>query len=280
MKRGQHHVLCVDDDSSVLNSLKRLLRKEDYRLLTTTSTSEALSIMNDFDVSLIISDQRLQEESGIEFLASVKDKHPDTVRVVLSGYTNIDTITEAINKGHIYKMILKPWNDQKLKLDIRQSLEQYELLQTNKELHKTIIDQNEELKTINENLERLVRERTKDLEIQYKALELTRAMLDDLPYPVIGVSSEMMIVYKNKKSCSLTDINSICIGSRTSESFSEELEEKISHVLETSQMAYIADHPFCGKKYNFKICALSNHFEGKGIVMTLVESDSLNGARL
>ena len=147
---------------------------------------------------MIISDQRMPEMSGTELMAKVKELYPDMIRIILTGYTDVDTITESINKGHIYKFFLKPWNDQSLVLEIRQALEQYDLVQTNKALHQKVLEQNETFRQINDNLENLVTERTREVEIQNQALALSHAILEDLPVPIIGVSTELMIVLINK----------------------------------------------------------------------------------
>jgi response regulator RpfG family c-di-GMP phosphodiesterase len=269
MKSRCHTVLCVDDEVQILNSLKRLLRKEDYNLLTASSAAEGILVMNENDVSLVISDQRMPGESGIEFLTTIKRIYPEVIRILLSGYTDIDTITESVNKGHIYKLILKPWNDQNLILDIRQSLEQYELIQTNKALHKTVMEQNEELRVINDNLEMLVNMRTKDLEIQNKALQLSRVMIDDMPFPIIGISQEMIIVYKNKKACLLTDSTGFTVGSDISSSITAELMEKIRVALSYCVPLLVENISFFGKKYTFNICPLSEEFQGDGVFLVL-----------
>ncbi len=134
MNENRHTVLCVDDEKIILKALKRLLRKEDYRILTASSGEEGLKVMEENDVHMVISDQRMPEMNGTEFLAALKIKYPDVIRIMLSGYTEVDSITESINKGHIYKFLLKPWNDHNLKLEIKQALEQYDLIQANKKL--------------------------------------------------------------------------------------------------------------------------------------------------
>ena len=141
----QHTILCVDDEPNILHSIKRLLRREGYRLLTAQNAKEGLEILQENEIHLVISDQRMPEMSGTEFFAQVKIRYPDVIRVILSGYTDVDSITESINKGHIYKFLLKPWNDQNLKMEIKQALEQYDLIQTNKKLHAKVIVQNKEL---------------------------------------------------------------------------------------------------------------------------------------
>ena len=146
MNPEQHTVLCVDDEENILNSLKRLLRKESYKLMTARSGTEGLKLLEENDVNLVICDQRMPGMSGIDLMAQVNAEYPDVIRIVLTGYTDVDAITESINKGHIYKFLLKPWNDQNLKMEIRQALEQYELVQANKRLHEQVLEQNNELK--------------------------------------------------------------------------------------------------------------------------------------
>ncbi len=101
-------LLIVDDEENILHSLKRLLRKENYRILTATSGGDGLEILKEHDVHLVVTDQRMPGMSGTEFLAKVKENYQEVIRIVLSGYTEVDSITESINKGHIYKFMLKP----------------------------------------------------------------------------------------------------------------------------------------------------------------------------
>lgn len=146
-------ILCVDDEPSIINALRRLFRREGYRFLSAASGQEGLKILKANEVQIVVSDQRMPEMSGTEFLARVKETNPDALRIVLTGYIDIDSITESINKGHIYKFFLKPWNDQNLKLEIKQAFEQHELIQANKQLANTVVKQNELLSSINENIE-------------------------------------------------------------------------------------------------------------------------------
>ena len=269
MNDFQHTVLFIDDEENILHSLKRLLRKEEYRILTANSGADGLEILKENNIHLVVTDQRMPGMSGTEFLAKVKEKYPEVIRIVLSGYTEVDTITESINKGHIYKFMLKPWNDQNLKLEIKQALEQYDLMQVNKTLHEKLIEKNEELKKINENLELLVRERTMDIEIQNQALELSRAILEDLPIPVMGISSEMMIVLINRKVEALSLNNKrIEIGKKLIDCFSSDVEEKIAGVFTTGTCGSLAGYRISETTYDLNFIPLSGRFRGKGVVMT------------
>ena len=276
MNDFQHTVLFVDDEVNILHSLKRLLRKEAYRILTATSGADGLEILKENDIHLVVTDQRMPGLSGTEFLAKVKEKYPEVIRIVLSGYTEVDSITESINKGHIYKFMLKPWNDQNLKLEIKQALEQYDLMQVNKTLHEKLIEKNTELKKINENLEVLVKERTKDFEIQNQALELSRAILEDLPIPVMGVSSEMNIVLINRKVEALSlNGKHVEIGKKLTEYFSSDVEDKIADALTADTCSKLAKYRILNTTYDLNLIPLSGRFRGKGVVMTL--SPSLPG---
>ena len=270
MDEHQHTILCVDDEENILHSLKRLLRREGYRFLTASSGAEGLNLLKENDVHLVITDQRMPEMSGTDFLAKVKDKHPDVLRVVLTGYTDVDSITESINKGHIFKFFLKPWNDQNLKLEIKQALEQYDLIQANRGLNAKVVEQNEELKRINENLESLVQERTKDLEIQNQALELSHAILEDMPLPIIGVSAEQMIVLINREVNSLLGSNKgIEIGKMLSDYFSSDVAEKMSEALASNRSQVLKGYRLSDRAYDIDLAPLSGRFQGKGVIMAL-----------
>jgi CheY-like chemotaxis protein len=119
--RRERTLLLVDDEPDILNSLKRLLRRSGYRILTAGSAAEGLELLALNDVQVIVSDQRMPIMSGSEFLSRVKSLYPDTMRIVLSGYTELAALTDAINRGAIYKFITKPWDDDELREVIREA---------------------------------------------------------------------------------------------------------------------------------------------------------------
>ena len=275
MNDYKHTVLLVDDEEKIVNSLKRLLRKEGYQLITASSGAEGLKVLEENDVHLVISDQRMPQMSGTEFFATVREQYPDAIRIILTGYTEVDSITESINKGHIYKFFLKPWNDQNLKLEIKSALEQYDLIQANKRLNERVVEQNEELKRINENLEMLVKKRTTELEIQNQALELSRAILEELTLPIIGVSAEGLIAVINREAKSLS-INGqgIEIGKEINDYFSPVVKEKIISTLETDTTQIIKDYQVSGIAYDIDVTPLSGKFRDKGVILSLKEVEN------
>lgn len=121
-------ILFVDDDEKVLNSLRRGLLDEPYRTLYANSGKEALEILEKNEVHIIVTDMRMPEMSGLELLGIVKEKYPNIVRLVLSGYTQINTLLMAINQGEIFKFITKPWKlEEEFKSVLKQAVDYYNL---------------------------------------------------------------------------------------------------------------------------------------------------------
>jgi diguanylate cyclase (GGDEF)-like protein len=124
--RPERTVLLLDDEENVLRSLARLFRRDGYNILTASSVREAFDLLASNAVQVIVSDQRMPDMTGTEFLARVRDLYPDTIRMVLSGYTDLATITEAINLGAIYRFLTKPWNDDELREHIQAAFRAHE----------------------------------------------------------------------------------------------------------------------------------------------------------
>ncbi|MDC4226376.1 MAG: response regulator [Candidatus Manganitrophus sp.] len=122
-------------------------------------------------VALIISDHRMPEMEGTEFLAKVRERNPDIMRIMLTGYADMKAAVEAINQSQVYRYISKPWNDDDFRLTVREALRQFDLVQSNRELNELVQEQNKELYDINRSLESKVRERTKELETKNLELE-------------------------------------------------------------------------------------------------------------
>ena len=121
-------VLLVDDEEQILRSLKRGLIDEPYKTFFANGGREALEILQQNEVHVIVTDMRMPEMSGLDLLRIVKEKYPHIVRMVLSGYTQITTLLTAINQGEIYKYITKPWKlEEEFKPAVRQAIEHYDL---------------------------------------------------------------------------------------------------------------------------------------------------------
>ena len=168
-----HTILLVDDEASILKALKRLFRREGYRILTAEGGQQALDLLGQMDhpVSLIISDQRMPGMNGATFLARSMDLCPDAMRFLLTGYSDMDAVVDAVNKGKINKYLAKPWNDGEILLLVREALAQVELKLENIRLTALTQRQNQELADLNKSLEEKVNERTWALKYQNKMLK-------------------------------------------------------------------------------------------------------------
>jgi CheY-like chemotaxis protein len=113
--RDEPTLLIIDDEPYVLKSLNRCLRNKGYRILTAGSAEEAFRLLAGTKVHIILSDQRMPVMSGTQFLKEVRKLYPDTIRMIISGYIDLSTVTEAINEGAVYKFLTKPWNDEALR---------------------------------------------------------------------------------------------------------------------------------------------------------------------
>ena len=158
-------VLLVDDEESILNSLRRLLRGQPYDVVLATSGAQALEIMATRPIDLVMSDARMPGMDGATLLAEVHRLYPATSRILLTGYADLTTIIKAINDGQIHRYIGKPWNDEELQLVLQQTLE-------HQRLERLARDQTEQLKLLNATLEKRVAARTAELQQTADMLDL------------------------------------------------------------------------------------------------------------
>lgn len=156
-------VLCVDDEANILSALRRLFRPCGYVVTVAASGEEGLAILDQTPFDLVISDMRMPGMSGAQFLEEVSTRWPDTMRLLLTGYADIDSTIDAVNKGRIFHYVSKPWDDKALLLIVRHALERKQLERDKARLEALTAQQNEELKDVNASLELKVMERTVEL---------------------------------------------------------------------------------------------------------------------
>lgn len=145
----KHTILCVDDEVDNVDALERLFRRK-YRVLKSTSGPEALELMKKNDVTVIISDQRMPHLTGVELLAESIKLHPNAIRILLTGYTDIDSVVAAINAGQIYRYVTKPWDPVDLANAIDKAVERYELGEELVEKNRALQKAYEELQTLDQ----------------------------------------------------------------------------------------------------------------------------------
>ena len=190
-------LLLVDDEENILSALKRLLRRDGYTILTAAGAEAGLEVLARHPVDVIVSDQRMPGMSGVEFLRRVKTLHPETVRLVLSGYTDLQAVTDAINEGAIYKFLTKPWDDGILRANIDEAFRQKEMADENRRLHIEVALSNSQMASVNEQLTKLLA--TKDLQVlrDEASLDIAQEVLQQLPWPIIGIDDEGTVALAN-----------------------------------------------------------------------------------
>ncbi len=265
---SDYTILCVDDEENVLKSLKRLFLEEDWELITADSGKLGLEVLREKEVHLIIADFRMPEMTGVEFLKEAKEIRPEAIRIILSGFADVDAIVRAINEGEIYKFISKPWNDEELKLAVRRSLEQFELIQENSGLNEKIKAQNEELRTLNENLEAKVQERTAALQLRNQALSLAQDMLEQLPIGIVGISMGEEIALINSEMISIFGlVGKPVLGMKMGKYFPEPVQEYIKATLQTGNSRELKEYRHNGRILSLTTRVIDDFKEPKGVML-------------
>ncbi|MDD2366050.1 MAG: response regulator [Desulfuromonadaceae bacterium] len=142
------NILLVDDEANVLKAIRRALIDEPLDIMLAESAEEALEKMKRGHFKVVVSDERMPAMQGSEFLAIVKDLHPHTVRILLTGHATLEAAMNAVNKGEIYRFFCKPWDDTDLKFAIRSAVEKFDLEAENRRLLATVKDQAMEIKVL------------------------------------------------------------------------------------------------------------------------------------
>lgn len=178
-QQAQHcaTLLLVDDEENILKSLRRLLRHEPYQILTASGGEQALQLLRQQSVDLIISDARMPGMDGATLLAEVQQRWPECVRILLTGQADLSTTIKAINQGQIYRYISKPWNDDELRLTVRQALAFQRSERERQRLEQLTQEQNLRLQELNATLEQRVIARTAELQQTADMLDLAYAEL-------------------------------------------------------------------------------------------------------
>jgi signal transduction histidine kinase len=164
MGQKRHTLLIVDDEPDVLDSLRHQFHRS-YRVLTRTTGMEAVEILETDEVELILSDQRMPGMTGDQLLRRARELKPDAIRMLFTGYADIQAVISAVNEGHIFRYILKPWDSTELEGIIRQGVEQYDLLADRRRLISELQSTNVQLLAANEDLARAGKLKTAFIEV-------------------------------------------------------------------------------------------------------------------
>lgn len=152
---SQVKILCVDDEPNILSALRRTLTSFGYHVIAAESGQEGLRALQREEVQLVISDMRMPGMDGVSFLEYVSVRWPDTVRVLLTGYSSLESTIDAVNRGHVYCYIAKPWDDDDLKVTVSQALSYHDVLMENKRLADQVRAQQDQMQEQQREIDRL-----------------------------------------------------------------------------------------------------------------------------
>lgn len=171
-------ILFVDDEENILRSLQRLFMDEEVEVFTASSGAKGLEILaREGEVGVIVSDQRMPEMTGVDFLAKSKAISPQSIRILLTGYADVNAAIDAINRGGTFRYLNKPWNDEELVQTVMGAMKMYRLLTENKRLAAVVKKQNAELQKWNTELESIVQEQTMELQKSYDSVRAINSKL-------------------------------------------------------------------------------------------------------
>ena len=205
-------LLIVDDEANILAALGRLFRRDGYHLLRAESGRAALEILAEHEVGVILSDQRMPDMSGVQFLREARERWPDTVRIMLSGYTELSSVTDSVNQAAIYKFLTKPWDDDALRETVRKAFQLYRVTQENTRLNAALLEANDALAHWNLELEQRVARKTKEALRNLNVLRASQEILAHLPMPVLGIDPDGYLVMANRAAETMLGVSSVFLG--------------------------------------------------------------------
>ena len=211
-------LLLVDDEPNIVTSLTRLLRRDGYRIYSASSGNEGLALLAQHpETGVIIADQRMPGMTGVAFLNEVKTLYPDTVRIVLSGYTELVSVTDAINRGAIYKFLTKPWEDDLLRANVAEAFNRHEMVRENQRLSDELKVVNAALIIANRKLEQNIAVKTDQLTRNMDVLNVSQEILERLPIAVLGVGEDGIIAVANALAREIFSDGGLLLGAQATE---------------------------------------------------------------
>jgi EAL domain-containing protein (putative c-di-GMP-specific phosphodiesterase class I)/CheY-like chemotaxis protein len=234
MHKRPRTLLLVDDEPNILTALKRQMRSGGYQILTAGSGKEGLEVLAQQEVDVIVSDQRMPGMTGVEFLRAVKTMYPETVRIVLSGFTELQSITDAVNEGAIYKFLTKPWDDAQLRAHIEEAFHHKEMVDENRRLGLEVRTANHGLATANRQLEEVLKQKQQQITRDEITLDIVREALQHVPLPILGLDDDEIVAFANAAAMELFKDSGLQLGLEA-ELFMPEVLRALHEVEESEQ---------------------------------------------
>lgn len=257
-------LLLVDDEPNILSALRRQLRGAGYQILTASSGHEGLDLLLRNKVDVIVSDQRMPGMTGVEFLRTVKQMYPETVRIVLSGFTELQAVTDAVNEGAIYKFLTKPWDDMQLREHIAQAFKHKEMADENRRLSLEVRAANQGLAAANRQLEEVLRRQRQQIKHDEITLDIVREVLQHVPVPVIGLDDDQVIVFANTAAHCLFPEAGLPLGSDV-----QEIMPEVLQAIRDLEEGKSACAEIVGRRFDVAYRRMGNGTHSSGILVTL-----------
>jgi len=266
-EEAENTILLVDDEENIIRSLVRVLRRDGYKILTAIGGKAGLDVLKENKVGVILSDQRMPEMSGVEFLSQVKELYPDTVRMVLSGYTDLNSVTDAINHGAIYKFLTKPWEDDLLRANIEDAFKHFRMYSENERLGA-------ELKRLNEQLESRVEQQNHQVEIELKMLQFVQQVMEVQPVGILGISEDNIIAIANNKAHEFLNVPT---GSLLAGNALQRLPEKLQACfssLNNDEEKLNNNIKLLDTDYQVITRRMTGNANARGVIMTIIKTEA------
>lgn len=305
-------ILCVDDEPQILSSLKRLLKRNSYEVLLAKDGQEALQVLDNHAVDVVISDMRMPNMTGAELFAHTSNKWPEAQRILLTGYSDIESSMSAINEGKIYRYLLKPWDEQALQQAVDDAMRQKQLLADKQRLEQLTQQQNQDLKQLNNNLEEKVKARTSDLQKAASMLKKSVAQLKTGYKETLFVFTNLVHIRQNISSVNANEIADLALAMAKTLSLDENVQDDIyiaamlchigklglpdtllnNHYLDLNaqQQALYHEYPQIGQAILLAIprlhsvgniiCSYRERFDGQGFPYHLKDKEIPIGAKI
>ncbi|MGQ0711468.1 MAG: EAL domain-containing protein [Rhodoferax sp.] len=258
----QRTLLIVDDEPNVVSSLKRLFRGPSLVILTAHSGQAGLDVLANAKVDVILSDQRMPGMTGVEFLREAKKRFPDTIRIMLSGFTELQSVTDAINEGAIYRFLTKPWDDNQLREQVRQAFEHMELVEQNRQLDIKIRATNQELIAANRHLGDLIESTKRQILAESTSLAVVREALQCVPTPIMGVDDQATIIFTNAAADEAFAAHAGALGSAL-----HEFSPLLHQALQDSETGRIDAAEFGQRRWTVQWSAMGRYSPSRGVLL-------------
>jgi diguanylate cyclase (GGDEF)-like protein len=273
MQRPQRRLLLVDDEQNIVSALKRLLRPDQYQIYTANSGQQGLDVLAQHAVDVIVSDQRMPGMLGADFLRKARQLYPDTIRIMLSGYTELQSVTDAVNEGAIYKFLTKPWEDELLRGHIAEAFRLKEIADENLRLNLEVRTANQELALANRRMEQLLQEKQRQISRDEISLNVARELLQHLPLAIIGMDDDGMIAFINGAADQLFQRSGALLGNEASLVLPQLFPEDAAPLPSLHQGHRRHQARIDGQPYTVLLYPMGEHSHSRGSLIVLSKSE-------